>query len=170
MAFADRRGGTTLRGLRVQDFVVTSPTKRLVAGYFVQAPPSASDLAVLELQARRSSRRAGVPRVQRCALADGTVATASLRLDRRDEPTAMQKRWAAASEQTRVRARSGPEPSRTPHRRPTTRGAPKDASRTHLTGLKARAGSSTACRWDQSGIRLGGGPVWIRWSKPAVPT
>ncbi len=107
VAFTDRRDGTTLRGLRVQDFVVTSPRKRLVAGYFVQAPPSASDLAVLELQAG-IFKAGGRPRVQRCALADGTVATASLRLDRHDEPTEMQKSWAAASEQRDCALVSGP--------------------------------------------------------------
>jgi hypothetical protein len=98
VSFSDRHSATVLRGLRVQDFIVTVPRRRLVAGYFVQAPPSASDLAVLELQAGVFKAGSGAPRVQRCALADGTVATAQLRLDRRDEPSAIDESWAKAIE------------------------------------------------------------------------
>jgi hypothetical protein len=99
VSFPDRHSATVLRGLRVQDFIVTTPSRRLVAGYFVQAPPSASDLAILELQAGVFKAGSGSPRLQRCALADGTVATARLRLDSRDEPTAMQESWAEAIKQ-----------------------------------------------------------------------
>jgi len=97
VSFADRRSPAALTGRRVQDFVVTSPKRRLIAGYFVQAPPSASDLAVLELQAAVFKAGGGGPRVQRCALSDGTVARASLRLDSRDEPTAIRESWESAS-------------------------------------------------------------------------
>jgi hypothetical protein len=97
ISFADRRSPGVLTGRRVQDFIVTGPRRRLVAGYFVQAPPSASDLAVLELQAAIFKAGGGGPRVQRCVLSDGTVARASLRLDSRDEPTAMRESWESAS-------------------------------------------------------------------------
>jgi hypothetical protein len=97
VAFSDRNSPTTLRGLRVQNFIVTAPNWRLVAGYFVQAPPSSSDLAVYELHAGVFDARSGAPRVRLCELDHGTVPRASLRLDRRDERRAIEESWTAAS-------------------------------------------------------------------------
>ena len=64
-------------------------------------------------------------------------------------------------------------------RRATTRGQradlnderrPEGRLSHHLTGLKARARSATTAGGTSPASSCGGGPVWIRWSKPAVPT
>jgi hypothetical protein len=98
VSFPDRRTKTVLTGRRVQDFIVTTPKRRLVAGYWVQAPLTSSDVGVLELQAGVFKAGSGAPRVQRCSLSGGLAATASFRLDSRDEPAAMAESWAVASD------------------------------------------------------------------------
>ncbi len=98
ISIADRRGAPPLRGRRVQDFVVTTPQWRLVAGYWVQAPLTSGDLGVLELQAAVFGARGGGPEVRRCALAGGIVARTRLRLESRSPAKAIREDWAAASE------------------------------------------------------------------------
>jgi hypothetical protein len=94
VAFADRRGGQTLTGHRVQDFALTALPYRLVIGWFLQPWIDAAP-ATFEVQVAILDRTTGTPRVRPCRFPGKPLV---LRAGRdRHVPDVLREAYAAAS-------------------------------------------------------------------------
>jgi hypothetical protein len=70
--FVDPRDGLRLTGHRVQDFIVTAPPRRVVAGWFLH-PWIANEDAVLELQPAALDATTGTPHVTPCRFSPSPI-------------------------------------------------------------------------------------------------